>query len=163
VYKILLILLLVPFTAYSQTSDSIVIAGRVGNFCNITILPTGNEYIDDLTEGAAGLHIANLVEDCNFDNGYKIYVSASNATEVDPDSHRGLLKDDETNGTLYFDILYDGAPISSQTIKDAPDGTPIFGESYSIAISFPSRTNLPPSSNDAYTYTETLTFTINAN
>lgn len=157
--KILFISLLLFFILTNQLiagyTASITINGRVLPGCIIEIIPTGNQMnLNNIADGANDLHIADIVEKCNDNDGYTVTLKGLNSTAVSPTAHTGLFEDSISGDQHEFAIKYNETEINNQLVTDSLSQTPTEGITKTLKIDIPQDYGLTPSV--GYTYYETL-------
>lgn len=151
--KLIFLLSLFSSVAYGATSGSVILTGVVPAVTAIVVVPVSGYNNLDLTTTKIDLIVANVLEVNNTVNGYTVNVSSANAGKL-------------TNGAneIPYTAKYNGTSFVLQTvpvtITTQGSQTTVVAALKSVAISY---TGAPSENRMQGPYSDTLTFTIQAN
>jgi hypothetical protein len=142
-------------SANAALSGTVTLSGAVPALCAIVVLPAiGATGILDLSAGDTNRTIATVTETCNDPDGYTVTVVGTNSGD-----HTGRFVDSVSGVQHPFTITYNGVTVPVGGIVTSTSG-PGIGLARTVRITYAANTSLP--STGAFTYGETLTFTIAA-
>lgn len=138
--------------AASSPSGNVTIQAKVPLDCNILIENKSGILIDDLSEGASDLLVAEVTEVCNDPDGYVVSVESARTG-----LHKGEFLEPTLNAKHEFDIYYNGSLVVVDKIAREETGVTT-GTVSPVTITYLEDRTLPATA--AHTYVETLKFTI---
>lgn len=147
-------LALVSMPTMAATQGTLLLQGSIGQVLSLDVSPeVGVHDSLDLTTTTSALKVASVNEVSNSNTGYKILIKTTNG---------GSLK----NGSLDqvgYSLSYDGTPVTlsttDQTAKNVASGG-VYNHDSDVEISY---TGTAAASLVEGTYSDTVTFTIQAN
>lgn len=136
------------------TQGTLLLQGTVNQVLSLSVTPeSGVNNSLDLSTTEADLKVAEVSEQSNSSTGYKILVRTANG---------GSLKNGSVDDIAYT-MKYDGSPVSLSTsdteVKNESTGG-VYNYASDVEISY---TGVPAASLTQGTYSDTVTFTIQAN
>lgn len=152
-------------TAFSATTATLTLQGIIADVLNISIAEsaTNDPQSLDLTTTQANLNIATVTEESNSGTGYKILVRSTgdaNLLHSSVASPAGAAANNSVGYSLRYDnVAVAGLTTTDVTIKTVSTGA-IVTDTSALDISY---TGVTAASMLSGTYSDTLTFTIQAN
>jgi len=141
--------------ARAATTGTVTVNGQVPAVCAVVVTQeAGASNITDISLGDSNRLIATVNENCNDPDGYTMTVVGTNSTD-----HTGLFRDSVSNDTHPFTITYNSVAVAAGGVV-TNSNAPGHNVDKTVHISYGSDNTLTPSA--AFTYAETLTFTIAA-
>lgn len=152
---LLIVFLFFANHASAALSGTVSLTGAVPALCAIVVTAApGATGIADISLGDTNRTIATVTESCNDPDGYQVTVAGTNSGD-----HTGRFFDPGSGAHHDFTITYAGVAVPvGGVVTDA--SAPGIGLARTVQISYPADGTLPPTG--AFTYVETLTFTIAA-
>jgi hypothetical protein len=147
----------------AQTSGSLTLQGTVPGIMEITVSAYANASSLDLAEAVSALPVASVTERSNKKAGYKVSVESLNAKEAGSVSAFFKSADPGNSDVLTYSISYNGQPVvlsgGAAEVSSVNGKTNAGGVSKVVSISYNGTVEFMYEDS----YTDTLTFTIEAN